>query len=289
MKQWQPLGLYIHIPWCVTRCIYCDFNTYVNGDATLKSQYHQALLREIRASGAALNRPALKTIFFGGGTPTTMTPEQFGDLLVAVTDSFVLHPGAEITTEANPGTLTLDYLAQLRERGINRLSIGVQSFLNNELAFLSRLHNADQARQAVENARRVGFDNISLDLIFNLPGQVIDDWRDNLLAALALRPDHFSIYSLIVEPGTLLHQHITQGITPQPDDDVAAEMYELTINTLAEAGYLHYEISNWPEIRERLIGPRPNSRQSITCFIGETSLILAWGRVPIVPSQISVG
>jgi oxygen-independent coproporphyrinogen-3 oxidase len=245
MKQWQPLGLYIHIPWCVTRCIYCDFNTYVNGDATLKSQYHQALLREIRASGAALNRPALKTIFFGGGTPTTMTPEQFGDLLVAVTDSFVLHPGAEITTEANPGTLTLDYLAQLRERGINRLSIGVQSFLNNELAFLSRLHNADQARQAVENARRVGFDNISLDLIFNLPGQVIDDWRDNLLAALALRPDHFSIYSLIVEPGTLLHQHITQGITPQPDDDVAAEMYELTINTLAEAGYLHYEISNW--------------------------------------------
>jgi oxygen-independent coproporphyrinogen-3 oxidase len=241
----QPLGLYIHIPWCVTRCIYCDFNTYIGGDTALKEDYHRALLREILEAGTALGHPALDTIFFGGGTPTTMSPAQFAGLVAAARASFDLRPGAEITSEANPGTLNRDYLRALWDSGINRLSIGVQSFIDDELAFLSRLHSAADACQAVENARAAGFDNISLDLIFNLPYQTPVNWRTNLHAALSLAPDHFSIYSLIVEPGTPLHRQVAQGMTPQPDDDVAAEMYETTIDVLAAAGYLHYEISNW--------------------------------------------
>jgi oxygen-independent coproporphyrinogen-3 oxidase len=239
------LGLYLHIPWCPTRCIYCDFNTYVDDQPDLKIRYHRALLREIREAGAALGRPALNTIFFGGGTPTTLQPAQLVELVEAVKISFDLHPAAEITTEANPGTLSLDYLRDIRLGGINRLSLGVQSFNNDELAFLSRLHNADTARQAVNLARRAGFENISLDLIFNLPQQTPAQWEVNLREALQLAPDHFSIYSLIVEPGTPLYRQVAQGITPAPDDDVAADMYAATIDALGEAGYLHYEISNW--------------------------------------------
>ncbi len=239
------LGLYIHIPWCVTRCIYCDFNTYIDGEAALKARYHAALLREIRESAAALGHPPLDTIYFGGGTPTTLPPEQLVELVDAVKSHFRLRPDAEITTEANPGTLSLDYLRQLRQGGINRLSLGVQSFNNDELAFLSRLHTAETARHAVELARAGGFDNLSLDLIFNLPRQTPAQWQFNLDEALKLAPDHFSIYSLIVEPGTPLHRQVTQGLVPQPDDDVAADMYAATLDTLGAAGYLHYEISNW--------------------------------------------
>ncbi len=239
------LGLYIHIPWCVTRCIYCDFNTYIDGEAVLKARYHAALLREIRESAAALDHPPLDTIYFGGGTPTTLPPEQLVELVDAVKSHFRLRPNAEITTEANPGTLSVDYLHQLRQGGINRLSLGVQSFNNNELAFLSRLHTAETARHAVELARAAGFDNLSLDLIFNLPRQTPAQWQFNLDEALKLAPDHFSIYSLIVEPGTPLHRQVTQGLVPHPDDDVAADMYAATLDTLGAAGYLHYEISNW--------------------------------------------
>ncbi|GAB4424254.1 MAG: radical SAM family heme chaperone HemW [Anaerolineae bacterium] len=240
-----PLGLYLHIPWCVTRCIYCDFNTYVDGEAALKADYHAALLREIELAGAALNRPALDTIFFGGGTPTTLAPEQLLQLVDAVRTAFEVQPHAEITTEANPGTLSLDTLRALRQGGVNRLSLGVQSFNDAELAFLSRLHNADAARRAVALARAAGFDNLSLDLIFNLPQQTLADWQFNLRQALALEPDHFSIYSLIIEPGTPLHRQVTQGLVPQPDDDLAADMYAATLDALGGAGYAHYEISNW--------------------------------------------
>ncbi len=239
------LGLYLHIPWCPTRCIYCDFNTYIDGEPALKTRYQQALLREIRESASTLNHPALDTIFFGGGTPTTVPANELLQLVDTIHEQFQLVSDAEITTEANPGTLSLEYLRTLRQGAINRLSLGVQSFDNNELAFLSRLHDADTARRAVDLARQAGFDNLSLDLIFNLPDQTTAQWVYTLEEALKLEPDHLSIYSLIVELGTPLHRQVTSGSTTMPDDDIGAEMYELTMTRLAEAGFCHYEISNW--------------------------------------------
>ncbi len=241
----SPLGLYLHIPWCPTRCIYCDFNTYVDDNASLKARYHAALRREIRETGAALDRPNLDTIFIGGGTPTTLQPAQLIELVEAVKAAFRLSPQAEITVEANPGTLSVAYLRELRRGGVNRLSLGVQSFDDDELRFLSRLHDADMARRAVEQTRAAGFDNLSLDLIFNLPQQTVGQWRFTLAEAIKLQPDHLSLYSLIVEPGTPLHRQVTQGQVPWPDDDLAADMYAHAMETLGAAGYAHYEISNW--------------------------------------------
>ena len=245
----SPLGLYIHIPWCTTRCIYCDFNTYIDGEESLKASYQVAVKREIEMSGTALDRPPLDTIFFGGGTPTTLTTEQFDELIESAQASFQFGPEIEITVEANPGTLSTAYLRALRRSGVNRLSLGVQSFADDELAFLSRLHSVESARRAFEQAREAGFDNISIDLIFNLPQQSRTRWEANLFEALRLEPDHFSIYSLIIEPNTPLYRQISQGITPEPDDDVAADMYEATIEILGQAGYTHYEISNWAKTR----------------------------------------
>ncbi|MEW5957174.1 MAG: radical SAM family heme chaperone HemW [Chloroflexota bacterium] len=240
-----PLGLYLHIPWCPSRCIYCDFNTYVSDDTALKTRYHAALRREIQESGAALDRPALDTIFIGGGTPTTLAAGQLVELVDTVKTAFDLRPEAEITVEANPGALSVDYLRAIRQGGINRLSLGVQSFRDDELRFLSRLHDADTARRAVELARQAGFDNLNLDLIFNLPEQPVARWQFSLHQAIRLAPEHFSLYSLIIEPGTPLQQQISRGLVPAPDDDVAADMYACALDMLGEAGYTHYEISNW--------------------------------------------
>jgi oxygen-independent coproporphyrinogen-3 oxidase len=201
--------------------------------------------REIREAGAALGRPALDTIFLGGGTPTTLPPEYLIELVETVKSAFALRLDAEVTVEANPGTLSVDYLRELHQGGINRLSLGVQSFDDDELRFLSRLHDADTARDAIEQARTAGFDNLSLDLIFNLPEQRLAQWQQNLQAALELGPDHLSLYALIVEPGTPLYRQVSQGQTPLPDDDIAADMYAYALDTLEAAGYSHYEISNW--------------------------------------------
>ncbi|MBA3531279.1 MAG: radical SAM family heme chaperone HemW [Ardenticatenales bacterium] len=240
-----PLGLYLHIPWCHTRCIYCDFNTYIDGEEALKQRYHAALLREIREVGAALAHPSLDTIFFGGGTPTTLPAAWLNEIVETVRGTFALRPDAEITVEANPGTLNTEYLRELRAGGINRLSLGVQSFDDAELRFLSRLHDADTAWRAVGYAREAGFDNLSLDLIFNLPQQTLEQWQRNIQGAMALQPDHLSLYSLIVEPGTPLHRQVARGEVPEPSDDIAADMYSYTIDVLGAAGYAHYEISNW--------------------------------------------
>ncbi len=245
MADLPPLGLYLHIPWCVTRCIYCDFNTYIDGGADLKSRYHAALRREIREAGAALGRPAVSTVFFGGGTPTTVPPEELVELVETIKAAFALDPAAEITVEGNPGDASTAALAVLRQGGVNRLSLGVQSFNNDELAFLSRRHDAAAAGRAVEQARAAGFENLNLDLIFNLPRQELVAWQANLRAALALRPEHFSLYSLIVEPGTPLQRLVDGGQVPRPDDDLAADMYAAALDTLGQAGYSHYEISNW--------------------------------------------
>lgn len=245
VDQLTPLGLYLHLPWCPSRCIYCDFNTYVSDNSGLKARYRAALLREIRDSGAALGRPALDTIYIGGGTPTTLTPDQLVELVEAAQAAFDLQPGAEITVEANPGTLSPVYLQEIRQGGINRLSLGVQSFRNDELRFLSRRHDASIARQTVDQARRAGFENLNLDLIFNLPQQTVAAWQFNLEEAIRLAPEHLSLYSLMVEQGTPLHRQVEQGQIPAPDDDVAAEMYACAMDTLGAAGYAQYEISNW--------------------------------------------
>ncbi len=245
MTTSPPLGLYLHIPWCLTRCIYCDFNTYVEDETSPKTRYHAALRREILETGAALERPLLDTIFIGGGTPTSLPTENLIELVETVKTAVRLRSDAEVTVEANPGTLSTEYLRDLRQGGINRLSLGVQSFNDDELRFLSRLHDAAAARCAVEQARAAGFDNLSLDLIFNLPQQSVAQWQANLDAAIQLEPDHLSLYSLIVEPGTPLHRQVTGGQIPWPDDDLAADMYAYALDTLEAAGYSHYEISNW--------------------------------------------
>ncbi len=239
------LGLYLHIPWCRSRCVYCDFNSYVSHDVALKARYQAALLQEIRQAGALLGRPPLDTIYIGGGTPTSLPAPYLVELVGTAKTAFAVAAEAEITVEANPGTVSQEYLRALRHGGISRLSLGVQSFNDAELQFLSRLHDAETARQAVAQARAAGFDNLSLDLIFNLPHQTLSQWQYNLQEAIVLSPEHLSIYALTIEADTPLHHRLTQQEISLPDDDLAAEMYGYTIDALAEAGYSHYEISNW--------------------------------------------
>lgn len=288
MSETTPLGLYLHIPWCPTRCIYCDFNTYVEGDQALKRRYQAALLAEIRQTGAALGRPALSTIFIGGGTPTTLTPEQLLLLVETVKSSFDLQAGAEISVEANPNGLSVPYLAELRQGGVNRLSLGVQSFNEDELIFLSRRHDVRMAREAVAQARAAGFDNLSLDLMFNLPHQSLEQWQFNLRQALDLKPEHFSLYSLIVEPGTPLHRQVVGGQTPWPDDELAADMYADAIETLGVAGYTHYEISNWARSGSEAAWQTPAlaSAHNLIYWRNQPYLGLgagAYGTVPVQP------
>lgn len=237
-------GLYLHVPFCAARCVYCDFNTYVDLEH-LQARYVAALAREIELVGDALNHPPATTIFFGGGTPSLLTPAQFEQVLAAVDASFVLADTAEITTEANPSSVDVDYLRALRGAGINRVSFGVQSFDARTLAFLGRWHSAGEARAAVTAARDAGFDNVNLDLIYGLPEQTVEEWQQTVNAALELEPAHLSLYALIVESGTPLKRSIDRGDVPPPDDDVAAAQYDWTLDRLVDAGFAQYEISNW--------------------------------------------
>lgn len=241
----EPLGIYLHIPWCPSRCIYCDFNTYVDAAPALVAAYQRALLREIRLTGAALGRPAVQTLYIGGGTPTSLPPPQLGALVDAVVEAFDLESTAEITCEANPGTVTEDDLRALRTTGINRLSFGVQSLDDALLRRLGRRHDAATARQAIAAARQAGFDNLNLDLIFALPDQSLRDWARTLDEVCALDPAHLSLYALMIEPATPLARMIRQGALPHPDDDLAAEMYHHAVARLDRAGYVQYELSNW--------------------------------------------
>ncbi|HRQ13750.1 MAG TPA: radical SAM family heme chaperone HemW [Promineifilum sp.] len=247
-------ALYLHIPFCRARCSYCDFNTYTTlGD--LQGEYVAALAREIRLVGdtgrageagrAGDERAAVDTIFFGGGTPSLLTPEQVATLLAAVRDSFALASDAEITMEANPGTVDEAWLAAVRALGVNRLSFGVQSALPHELALLGREHDFAAAVTALSAARAAGFDNLNLDLIYGLPGQSVADWQRTLDAALPLGVEHVSLYCLTIEPGTPMQRWLHNGTIMAPDPDTAADQYEAACHALAAAGYGHYEISNW--------------------------------------------
>lgn len=240
----QPLALYLHIPFCAARCHYCDFNTYAGLDS-YHEPYVAALADEITRAGAERNRPPVSSVFVGGGTPTVLPRRLLAQLLGACREAFDITEDAEITSEANPGTADASLFAALREMGVNRLSMGVQSLDEAELRWLGRIHGADEAVTAYRAARRAGFENINLDFMFGLPGQSIATWQRTLDRAINLGPEHLSLYGLTVEHGTPLYDLVRRGLQAPPDDDRAADFYLLAADRLAAAGYEQYEISNW--------------------------------------------
>jgi oxygen-independent coproporphyrinogen-3 oxidase len=240
----QSLGLYIHVPFCAAKCVYCDFNSYA-GREHLIPAYVQALLQEVRLWSYVAGGRSVQTLYFGGGTPSLVPLEKLGAVMRALNDAFAVQDDAEVSLEANPGTVDERYLRGLRDLRFNRLSLGVQSFDDRELQALGRIHSAEDAREAYRAARAAGFDNVNLDLLFGLPGQRLADWRPSLEEALRLRPEHLSLYILTVAEGTPLARDVAQGRVPAPDPDRQADMYLWAEDHLAAAGYDHYEISNW--------------------------------------------
>ena len=238
------IALYIHIPFCQTKCPYCDFNTFAGIELLIPS-YTKALTTEIRHWGALLGKPRVSTIFFGGGTPSYIPGKSIEFILTAVKSAFEVMQEAEITMEANPGDLSGKGMSSLPQVGINRLSMGVQSLDDSLLKVLGRRHSSQAAADAYDAARRAGFANISLDLMYGLPHQTMKQWRDSLNGVLSLSPEHLSLYCLTLEEGTPMEQHVRLGELPQPDPDLAADMYLLAEDLLGQAGYSHYEISNW--------------------------------------------
>jgi oxygen-independent coproporphyrinogen-3 oxidase len=245
-KSTQPLSAYLHIPFCEKKCIYCDFYSIEN--VSLRGEFVELLLQEIAlklAASPSLSGRTLETIFFGGGTPSLLTPEELARIITALKSHFTISENVEFTLECNPGTVTLAKLSGYRALGVNRLSFGVQSFDQAELDFLGRIHNAAEAREAVRLARAAGFENVSIDLIFALPGQNEATLANTLREAIALGTDHISAYNLIVEPGTPLFRLVQMNKIIELDPDRAAQLFDLTQRTLEEAGFEQYEISNY--------------------------------------------
>ena len=246
----MPAGLYLHIPFCRSRCSYCDFATGMY-ESDLAERYVRALVWEIERWTEVQNPWPVDTIFFGGGTPSLLAPAQLARILKAVRDRFDVRDDAEITLELNPGdggesaAVRLETILEFRRLGINRASFGAQTFDDRELKQLGRTHSADDISSTFNNLREAGFENISFDLIAGLPGQTMSGWQRNLAAALKLQPEHLSLYLLDVHEGTPLADQIRKGMRPKPDDDLAAEMYRTMIDEVTTAGYEHYEISNF--------------------------------------------
>jgi len=238
-------SVYLHIPFCTHRCAYCDFNTYA-GQEGLMPAYVDALVSEIQLVGAAGHgAEGVHTIYLGGGTPTLLSSAQAGRLLDAVRGAYPVESSAEITIEANPGTLTEAALDRLRSNGFNRLSLGVQSANGEELRLLERAHRFDDVLRSLSAARRAGFENLNLDLIYGLPEQALTSWAETVRRVLDLHPAHISAYCLTFEHGTPFGQWAKRGLLPVPDPDLAADMYELAGEQFLAAGYIQYEISNW--------------------------------------------
>ncbi len=239
-------SLYFHIPFCVHRCAYCDFNTYA-GQEDMIPAYVEALCREIEFVGrqSAKLPITIYTVFFGGGTPSLLSPLQFDSVFKSIRSAFALTEDAEITIEANPGTVSYENPLALREIGINRISYGVQSANTEELRLLERAHNFFDVIEAVSSARKAGFDNLNLDLIYGLPEQTLSTWQTTVKRILDLHPEHISAYALTLEHGTPFGRWSSKGLLPLPDPDLAAEMYEWASEYLEANGYVHYEISNW--------------------------------------------
>jgi oxygen-independent coproporphyrinogen III oxidase len=269
----RPIGLYVHVPFCASKCAYCDFTSYAGREADIP-RYVAAVVREIARRGAELGHPKADTVFLGGGTPSLLDEFQLARILNALWEAFPIQDGAEITCECNPGTLTTPFAQALRKAGVNRLSLGAQAKQARLLRLLGRIHDWEQVIASVEIARKAGFDNINLDLMFGLPDggkgdrrllcearggpfrqktpvtfsagrQTVSDLRETLEAAIALSPTHLACYGLIVEEGTPICQDISAGKLALPDEEVDREMYELARQTLAEHDFHQYEISNF--------------------------------------------
>jgi oxygen-independent coproporphyrinogen-3 oxidase len=257
-----PAGIYIHIPFCRARCSYCDFATGAY-ESALAERYVRAVANEISTFQTVEDARDVDTIYFGGGTPSLLTPLQVERILEAVKERFRVERDAEVTMEMNPGTLTLDTLREFRALGVNRASFGAQTFDDLELRRLGRTHTAEDVRRTISFLRQSGFTNVSFDLIAGLPAQTLSTWSRNLDETLSLSPEHLSFYILEVHEGTPLASQIERGMQPRPDDDLAAEMYRMMLQRSQAAGYEHYEISN-------LCLPGFESRHNTKYWTGET-------------------
>ncbi|MEU8919360.1 radical SAM family heme chaperone HemW [Kitasatospora sp. NPDC048545] len=249
----RPFGFYLHVPYCASRCGYCDFNTYTatelrsSGAVASQETYADNVVAEVRLARRVLGDAELpvRTVFLGGGTPTLLPARDLVKMLAAIRDEFGLAPDAEVTTEANPESVDPAYLAELREGGYNRISFGMQSARPHVLSLLDRHHTPGRPEACVAEAREAGFEHVNLDLIYGTPGESDDDWRASLDAAIGAGPDHVSAYSLIVEEGTKLAARVKRGELPMIDDDVHADRYLIAEQALSAAGYRWYEVSNW--------------------------------------------
>jgi putative oxygen-independent coproporphyrinogen III oxidase len=246
------LAFYVHIPYCVRRCGYCDFNTYtpaelsISNDLTETSRsYIDLLIKELEFARETTGSAVVPTIFFGGGTPTLMESSDLGRVIKAISSSYELAPDVEITTEANPDTVTKEKLASLREAGFNRISFGMQSAVPHVLKSLDRTHNPENVLKATTWAREVGFNEVSVDLIYGTSGESLDDWELTIDTALSLPISHISAYALIVESGTRLGAQVKRGEVTMPDDDETADKYLLADEKFIKAGFDWYELSNW--------------------------------------------
>ncbi|MHB0856916.1 MAG: radical SAM family heme chaperone HemW [Anaerolineae bacterium] len=269
-------GVYVHIPFCRAKCAYCDFISSANCESSF-SPYLQALERELTLRVESWQTVRFDSLYLGGGTPTVLPPLALTQLLELLLDHLDVSSDAEITLEANPGTVGPTMLRALRVAGYNRLSLGFQSLEEAELTTVGRIHTPDEALAAWRHARAAGFDNVNVDLMYGLPGQTLTSWRSSLQRVLLLRPEHLSLYGLTLEEGTPLAKRVASGELPLPDDDLAADMYELACALLNDAGYAHYEISNWAlgrgEGADEEVVPALASRHNLkywhnACYLG---------------------
>jgi oxygen-independent coproporphyrinogen III oxidase len=259
-----PRATYLHVPFCRTKCLYCDFNTYAGKDRLIP-EYVAALSDELAQRSGETEALPLKTVYFGGGTPSLLTASQVRRLLETLRRGGGIEDGAEITLEANPGTFGRAYLEGVRAQGVNRVSLGIQSLDDETLRRLARTHDAPQALAAVRAAREAGLGSVNLDLIYGLPWQTQATWREHLARALDTQPDHVSLYALMVELGTPLARLVERGRWEVPDDDATADMYEAALPVLERAGFVHYEVSNWAQ-------PGHESRHNLAYWRNEAYL-----------------
>ena len=277
------LAFYIHIPYCVKRCGYCDFNTYTpselkiaTGLSEVSNSYIDLLLLEIKQAKAQVGSAFVPSIFFGGGTPSLMEPSDIGRVIDQIKKEFVLNSDAEVTMECNPDTVSKENLAAFRQVGVNRVSFGMQSAVPHVLATLDRTHNPENLLQVTTWAKEVGFSEISVDLIYGTPGETLADWQKSIHAALALPITHISAYALIIEEGTKLAAQIKRGEVAPVDDDLAAEKYLLADKAFTASGFQWYELSNWAK-------PDSLSKHNLAYWLGENW----WGAGPGAHSHLN--
>ena len=277
----RPFGAYVHVPFCATRCGYCDFNTYTAielGGGASQAAYADSVALEVALARRVLGETdlPLETVFFGGGTPTLLPPDDLARILAGLLDSFGLAAGAEVTTEANPDSVDAAGLARMREAGFTRISFGMQSAVPHVLKVLDRTHDPERVPQVVEWARAAGFEGVSLDLIYGTPGESLDDWRQSLEAVVATGVDHVSAYALVVEEGTRLATRVRRGEVAATDDDDLADKYALADELLEAADYRWYEVSNWAR------SPEQSARHNVAYWRGHDW----WGFGPGAHSHV---